>query len=187
MGWSPVTDQPDPSVEPDPHDEAGLDLALQIARGLSGTTPARRTSSTRGSRRGRPNRVGGDPKVSGAHPDERDPQSLDAMLGRLVTDRGWETDLRVHGVFSRWSAIVGAEVGQHVTPEAYADGRLTVRTDSTAWATQMKLLSADIVRRLNEVLGDGTVEVIDIHGPHLPKWSRGKFRVKGRGPRDTFG
>ena len=47
----------------------------------------------------------------------------------------------MHGVFSRWEAIVGHDVGQHVKPESFADGRLVVRTDSTAWATQMKLLA----------------------------------------------
>lgn len=169
-----------------PHDDSGLDLARAVARGLAGKTPAQ-VSRRAWTRRSGPNRAAGAPRVSGAHPDERDPASIDAVLGRLVSERGWETDLRVHGVFSRWTAIVGPEVGQHVTPEAYADGRLTVRADSTAWATQMKLLAADIVRRLNEVLGDGSVQVIDIQGPHLPRWTSGRFRVKGRGPRDTFG
>ena len=40
---------------------------------------------------------------SGAHPDDRDPQLLDTTLGRLVSDQGWETELRVHGVFTRWA------------------------------------------------------------------------------------
>ena len=124
---------------------------------------------------------------SSAHPDDRDPQSLDVTLGRFVGDQGWETELRVHGVFSRWDAIVGREVAQHVTPESYADGRLVVRTDSTAWATQMKLLAPDVVRRLNDVLGDETVRVIDIAGPRAPSWTKGRLRVKGRGPRDTYG
>jgi predicted nucleic acid-binding Zn ribbon protein len=37
------------------------------------------------------------------------------------------------------------------------------------------------------VLGDGTVEVIEVRGPQAPSWSRGRWRVKGRGPRDTYG
>ena len=41
-----------------------------------------------------------------------------------------------------------------------------MRTDSTAWATQMKLLAPTVVRRLNEELGDGTVPVIEVLGPH---------------------
>ena len=63
-----------------------------------------------------------------------------------------------------------------------------VRTDSTAWATQMKLLAPTVVRRLNEELGDGTVTVIEVLGPHGPSWKRGLRSVRdGRGPRDTYG
>jgi predicted nucleic acid-binding Zn ribbon protein len=162
-----------------PHDERGLDLARSVARGLAGRTGARRK------RLKNLRRV--DPTVSSAHPDDRDPQLLDSTLGRLVRDQGWETELRVHGVFTRWSAVVGQEVAEHVTPESYADGRLVVRTDSTAWATEMKLLAPNMVHRINQDLGDGTVEVIDVLGPHVPRWTSGRFRVKGRGPRDTYG
>ena len=182
-------DSPGPSNEsPEPaepvaaaaadHDETGLDLARSIARGLAGKTGPLR-------RRGKPRRVL--PKASSAHPDDRDPQTLDSSLGRFVAEQGWQTELRVHGVFTRWGAIVGREVAEHVTPESYTEGRLVVRTDSTAWATQMKLLAATVVRRLNEELGDGTIDVIDVLGPHVPKWTSGRFRVKGRGPRDTYG
>jgi predicted nucleic acid-binding Zn ribbon protein len=175
----PAEAGPVPEVEP--HDENGLDLARQVARGLAGRTPRQ---GPRTLRRRRPPR---ETVSSSAHPDDRDPTSMDDTLGRFVSDQGWETELRVHGVFSRWEGIVGREVGAHVTPESYADGRLTVRTDSTAWATQMKLLAAEVVRRLNDVLGDGTVEVIDVLGPRAPSWTRGRLRVKGRGPRDTYG
>ena len=173
----------DPGADPraHEHDATGLDLARSIARGLAGRTP-KQTPRT-GSRR----RWHRETSSSGAHPDDRDPQSVDATMGRFVQEQGWDTELRVHGVFSRWSALVGQEVAAHVTPESYADGRLTVRTDSTAWATQMKLLAADVVRRLNEVLGEDTVRVIDVVGPRAPSWNRGRLRVKGRGPRDTYG
>lgn len=173
------------------HRDEGLELARAVARGLAGRTgrggssggdPVRRTGYSK------PRRLPAGPaSASGAHPDARDPQTLDASLGRFITEQGWETELRVHGVFTRWEALVGREVGQHVTPESYADGRLVVRTDSTAWATQMKLLAGSVVRRLNEELGDGTVQVIDVVGPRAPSWSRGRYRVKGRGPRDTYG
>ena len=184
VGRPPQEPPGDGGARAETHDESGLDLARAIARGLAGRTGPQRRTRPFGAKG--PNRASG-AAASGAHPDERDPQTIDAMLGKLVTDRGWENNLRVHGVFSRWEAIVGDEVGKHVRPEAYADGRLTVRADSTAWATQMKLLAADVVRRLNEVLGDGTVLSLDIQGPHLPRWSKGRYRVKGRGPRDTFG
>lgn len=174
-------------VEPVPeHDDSGLDLARSVARSLAG---ARRAAKKRpGPRRpgSRPRRT--DPQASGAHPDDRDPQLLDATIGRLIAEQGWSTDVRMHGVFARWEHLVGREVAQHCSPEAFADGKLVVRTDSTAWATQMRLLASTVVRRLNEELGDGTVKVIDVLGPNVPNWKRGLRSVRdGRGPRDTYG
>ena len=121
-------------------------------------------------------------------PDDRDPQLLDQALGRLIANHGWEVDLRVQGVFGRWAELVGDEVAAHCTPESFDEGRLVVRTDSTAWATQLKLLAPAVVRRLNEDLGHGTVTVIEVLGPHLPTWTKGRFSSRdGRGPRDTYG
>ena len=175
-------DPPDRPVEPvEPHDDTGLDLARSIARSLARPGARRRTTGRTAGRRV-------DPQGSGAHPDERDPQLLDSTIGRLVADQGWDTDVRVHGVFSRWDRIVGHEVAQHCLPESFAEARLVVRTDSTAWATQMKLLAPTVVRRLNEELGDATVRVIEVLGPHGPSWKRGLRSVRdGRGPRDTYG
>jgi predicted nucleic acid-binding Zn ribbon protein len=177
--------QQEPADQQEPaHEDTGLDLARSIARSLAGAKrPARRTPRRPGSR---PRRV--DPKASGAHPDDRDPQTLDSTIGRLIAEQGWGTDVRVHGVFSRWEHLVGREVALHCRPESYADGKLVVRTDSTAWATQMRLLAPTVVRRLNEELGDGTVTVIDVLGPHGPSWRKGPRSVRdGRGPRDTYG
>ena len=174
-----------PDVE---HDPDGLDLARAFTRAVArvGGRPARRGKGKGDDSKWRPR--GGKGRVSGAHPDERDPQLLDSTLKRLVGDHGWDLSLRVHGVFGRWPAIVGDEIAQHCTPETFADGRLVVRTDSTAWATQLRLLAPTLVRRLNEELGHGTVTVIEVLGPNVPTWKKGPRSVRGgRGPRDTYG
>jgi predicted nucleic acid-binding Zn ribbon protein len=188
------TDEQDPERPATPetpaeHDDSGLDLARSVARGLAGSrrTAKRRTPPRPGSR---PRRT--DPTASGAHPDDRDPQLLDTTIGRLIADQGWGTDVRVHGVFSRWDLLVGREVAQHCRPESFTPtdggGTLVVRTDSTAWATQMKLLAPTALRRLNEELGDGTVTLVEVLGPHLPSWKKGLRSMRdGRGPRDTYG
>jgi predicted nucleic acid-binding Zn ribbon protein len=160
----------------------GLDLARSVARSTARSTPGRKREVRRTDRSPRTGRV------SGAHPDDRDPQTLDSVLTRLVDDRGWQVDLRVAAMFARWPELVGPEVGAHSKPESFADGRLVVRTDSTAWATQLKLLAPTVVRRLNEDLGHGTVLVIDVVGPHAPSWKHGGRSLRdARGPRDTYG
>jgi predicted nucleic acid-binding Zn ribbon protein len=166
----------------DPHRDDGLDLARALTRSAAGSTPRAKRARRRG-----PSGAGRS-RVSGAHPDDRDPQLLDSVVGRLVDDHGWAVDLRVQGVFGRWAELVGAEVAQHCTPEAFTDGKLVVRTDSTAWATQLRLLAPTVVRRLNEELGHGTVTLIEVLGPHLPSWKKGPRSSRdGRGPRDTYG
>ena len=170
----------DASPAPETHDESGLDLARAVARSLAGT---RRTTK-------KPRKRTADPTFSGAHPDDRDPQLLDSTIGRLVAEQGWSTDVRVHGVFVRWDSIVGRDVAQHCQPESFdqENARLVVRTDSTAWATNLKLLLPTVVKRLNEELGDDTVKVVDVQGPRGPSWKKGPRSVRdGRGPRDTYG
>jgi predicted nucleic acid-binding Zn ribbon protein len=173
-----------PPESADDHDDDGLDLARALSRASARVGPTAKRPRKAPADRPRA-RTG---RASGAHPDERDPQPLDLTLNRVVDDRGWDLDLRVHGVFGRWPQLVGEEVGAHCTPESFDDGRLVVRTDSTAWATQLRLLAPTLVRRLNEDLGHGTVSVIEVLGPHGPTWKKGPRSVRGgRGPRDTYG
>ena len=179
----------DATIPPDAGEEDvpapdGLDLARTLARVTARSTPGRKSAVRRTTERS-PRAPG---RVSGAHPDDRDPQTLDVALTRMVDDHGWQVDLKVASMFARWPALVGSEVGAHSRAESFADGKLVVRTDSTAWATQLSLLAPALVRRLNEELGDGTVTVIDVLGPHLPGRARGRLRTRdSRGPRDTYG
>lgn len=187
-----------------PHEETGLDLARSLARSIAGAAQAAPTGGYAGKRSGRDTGPSSDADKrrasarrpggkrtrggSGAHASERDPQMLSGVVDRLVSAHGWEVDLKVHAVFGRWSRIVGEQVAQHCQPTSYADGNLAVRCDSTAWATQLRLLAPTLVRRLNEELGHGTVLTIVVEGPTAPSWTRGRFSTRdGRGPRDTYG
>lgn len=124
---------------------------------------------------------------SGAHPDDRDPQLLESSLDRLVADRGWETDAAVGGAMGRWPAIVGPQIAEHSSPVSFADGELVVAAATTAWATQLRMLAPTLVRQLAAELGEGTVRKVTVLGPSAPSWKRGALRIKGRGPRDTYG
>jgi predicted nucleic acid-binding Zn ribbon protein len=75
----------------------------------------------------------------------------------------------------------------HCRPDKFDDGVLTLVAESTAWATQIRLLVPQLHRRLDEVVGRGIVRRVEVHGPAGPDWRRGPLRVRGRGPRDTYG
>ena len=137
------------------------------------------------SRNGQP---GHDPAGSGrAGRDGRDPSLLGDQMDRLLLDRGWNVDVAIGSVMGRWSAIVGTEVAAHCTPVTFSDGVLIVRAESTAWATQLRLMSSSILGRLETEVGKDAVTELRVHGPSAPSWSRGLRKSTGPGPRDTYG
>jgi predicted nucleic acid-binding Zn ribbon protein len=197
-----MTDQPDQNVPDQPAEPAGPQLrrsGLDIAREAlaSARTEARRLGFVPGrpsapaergdvpGRRRRSRFV--DETRSGAHPDERDPQLLGPTLDRLVVERGWQTDKAEGDVKGRGPAIVGPQLAQHAVPDAFDDGELVLRADSTAWATQIRLLAPTLLARLAEDLGAGVVTTVTVRGPGGPSWKKGRLAVPGRGPRDTYG
>lgn len=68
-------------------------------------------------------------------------------------------------VFGEWQRIVGADLAAHTKPEAFEDGELLVSADSPAWATQVRLLAPDLLRRLGAELGHGVVSRVRVAGP----------------------
>ena len=124
---------------------------------------------------------------SGPGPDPRDPQPLGAVLARLVKVRGWQGPAAEARIFGTWPQLVGADLASHCRPVKLTDGELTVEAESTAWATQLRGLVGRLLSRINAEVGRDVVRRIHIHGPVAPSWGRGPKRVRGRGPRDTYG
>ncbi|MET7679417.1 DciA family protein [Streptomyces sp. NPDC005423] len=127
---------------------------------------------------------------SGARADGRDPVGLGAAINRLINERGWEAPAAVGGVMGRWPEIVGEDLANHCVPEKYDEEErvLNVRCDSTAWATNLRLLAPQLVARLNEDLGHGTVRLLKVNGPQGPARRYGPLRAPGStGPGDTYG
>jgi predicted nucleic acid-binding Zn ribbon protein len=121
-------------------------------------------------------------------PRRDDPQPLHAAIEGLVDEQGWQLAAATGSVLGRWAQIVGPELAAHTTPDGLADGELTVTADSTAWATQLRLLAGQLMRRLNAELGAGAVRRVRVRGPAAAQGPPGGWRVRGgRGPRDTYG
>lgn len=162
--------------------------ALADARQIARATPRRRDrDAARRTRRqdlaGR-NRGG----YSAPGPDVRDPQRIGPILAGYVEERGWDRPLAQARVFADWPALVGADVAAHCSPQSLHEGELRISTESSAWATQLRLLAATLLARLVAELGPDVVTKLHITGPTGPSWKHGNRSVRGaRGPRDTYG
>ncbi len=53
--------------------------------------------------------------------------------------------------------IVGRDIAEHVRPVSFADGELSLEAESTAWATQVRLLLPQVHRAVDERVGTGVV------------------------------
>ncbi|WP_407691314.1 DciA family protein [Saccharopolyspora mangrovi] len=124
---------------------------------------------------------------TGAGPDERDPQPLGRLAARIAKDHGWTEHLSGGQVFARWNSLVGEEIAEHTKPVQLKDGELTVQAQSTAWATQLRLLQRQILKRISDGVGRDVVKRIKVQGPAAPSWRHGPRHISGRGPRDTYG
>jgi predicted nucleic acid-binding Zn ribbon protein len=179
------------STEPEP-EKTGPELARAVLDAAKArrqaAAPRRRTPP--GADEARPAAGGSGRRArgySGAGPDPRDPQAFGDLLAKLVKARGWQRPAAEATVFGAWERVVGPDIAKHSRPIKLDDGELTVEAESTAWATQLRLLAASLLQRIAAEVGHNVVRKLHIHGPAAPSWSRGARRVRGRGPRDTYG
>lgn len=122
-----------------------------------------------------------------AGPGARDPQAVADTLGALVGQFNWGSGLVSGTVQHRWADLVGPQVAEHCAYVSLEAGVLTVQAASTSWATNLTWAVPTMLRRFAEELGEGVVSEIAVLGPSGPGFGRGKRRVAGRGPRDTYG
>ena len=91
-------------------------------------------------------------------------------------------------LFSEWSKIVGNEIANHCEPITLFEGKLTIKAESTAWATQLRLMDESLLKTIQQSSPGAVVENLQIIGPTAPSWRRGLRTIRGaRGPRDTYG
>lgn len=92
----------------------------------------------------------------------RPPPPVGEALGDLVRRRGWARRLEGAKVHERWEEIAGEQIAGHVRPVRLHGGVLVLEADSAAWATQVRYLAGDLLRRAGEVLGDGQVASVTV-------------------------
>jgi predicted nucleic acid-binding Zn ribbon protein len=158
--------------------KAALDRARADAAGRAPAAPVKRTSRAR-----RAPTPGAGPAVVGS------------LLRDWVNERGVDVDVAIARVLGCWGDVVGAEVAAHCAPDRLDAGVLHVIAESTAWATQLRLLGSQLLDRIraevagltDETTAQELIKEVRVTGPRSPSWKRGRLSVPGRGPRDTYG
>ncbi len=124
---------------------------------------------------------------SGPGPDGRDPQPLGSLARDLAKKRGWSAQVAEGTVLGNWATVVGHQIADHAVPTALKEGVLSVAAESTAWATQLRMIQSQLLAKIAAAVGNGVVTSLKITGPAAPSWRKGPRHIAGRGPRDTYG
>jgi predicted nucleic acid-binding Zn ribbon protein len=167
----------------------GIDLVRRTLEEARAAARAQGKDAGRGRAGPRvPRRVAGQRRSwSGPGPDVRDPQPLGRLARDLAKKRGWSTQVAEGTVLGHWPSVVGRQIADHATPTTLSEGVLSVTAESTAWATQLRMVQAQLLAKIAAAVGNGVVTSLKITGPTAPSWRKGPRHVAGRGPRDTYG
>ena len=165
-----MNDSTDHNANDDDAQRMAARALRRVQRSSKKSTPSRERRSSRAARSG-----------SG------DPQEIGAAMQEFLAEQGWEGTAALAALATSWSEIVGPEVAEHVRIESIRDGELVLIADSTAWATQVRLLADTVLAQVEQAAGPGNVRSVSVRGPSAPSWRAGPRVVKGRGPRDTYG
>ena len=181
-GDSGEPDASDASGSGDTPQLSGPDLVRQALAQAKAASKARGTAPRRtGSRPARP-------RIDG---DSLEPMRVGQAIQRLVAEKGWEDTTTRADVLANWHKVVGPEIADHCRPVSLEDGELVLVAESTAWATQLRLLTKTLLKRVQDYAGPAAgpslATKVVVRGPAAPDWRKGKLRVRGRGPRDTYG
>lgn len=128
-----------------------------------------------------------EPGSSSAFGSGRDERGLGEVIDALTAGLGWDSPLAQSELLTSWASIAGEETAEHSSPLSIEEGELTVRCDSTAWATQLRMMRVQIMTRITTEYPDAGIRSVRFDGPGAPSWKRGPRSIPGRGPRDTYG
>jgi predicted nucleic acid-binding Zn ribbon protein len=117
----------------------------------------------------------------------RDPHGLGETITSLTAQLGWNSPMAQSDLLGSWTELAGVETAKHSTPAGIDDGVLTVHCESTAWATQLRMMRVEIMTHIAQKFPDAGIASIRFQGPNAPSWKKGPRSIPGRGPRDTYG
>ena len=119
--------------------------------------------------------------------DVSPPPRLKDLLGGVGRRFGLDDAVATAQLWGRWPEIVGDHVASHAEPSSLKGGVLRVRTDSPAWAGELKYMTADIKARINKALKTELVSEVVVWtapGPLKERRAAGRARDLSRGGSD---
>lgn len=81
---------------------------------------------------------------------KKTPEAIGPIIERLVSRLGLEELVKSGRIFATWETLVGPTIARHAKPQAFRQGTLIVRVDSSVWLAQLdRYLKSKIREKIN--------------------------------------
>jgi predicted nucleic acid-binding Zn ribbon protein len=108
------------------------------------------------------------------------PTRLRDLLKPVGKRLGLDASIEAGRIFAAWDEMVGPEIARHVRPRVLKDGVLGVRTDSAAWASELRYLAPQLMKQINAFVGRAVVSDLRISTGPLSESSGGGPQSRSR-------
>lgn len=85
--------------------------------------------------------------------------AIEDLLGKLGISR----KIREYDAVAHWERAVGQQVAKVTEAQSIKNGILQVRVSNGPWRNELQMLKPEIIRKLNESLGEAVVKDIRFH------------------------
>ena len=91
-----------------------------------------------------------------------EPVPLRDAIAAVGRELGLASPEVIETLVAHWLDIVGPAVAEHAQVRSVRDGECTIVVDGPAWATQLRYASGDLIARVNDRCGRGSVASIRV-------------------------
>ena len=105
----------------------------------------------------------------------RDPAELGSVMTTIAGNGVWAANMKLAQLRNHWDQVVGQAIASHSAVADFTDGVLTIRAESTVWATQLTYLIPQLTDTIRRNLKGLTIAEIRVTGPaagYTRKWAR---------------
>lgn len=81
---------------------------------------------------------------------------INKALNGVLNAEPLATGMRGWRAVELWGEVVGESIANHSKAVRFKEGRLIVEVESSVWVQELSYLRADILRRMNAALADGS-------------------------------
>jgi len=87
---------------------------------------------------------------------------LSDIIENYIKEKKLKSKLNSSKIFNYWEEIVGKEIAKNSKPEKLKNKILYISTSNPIWATELSLLSQELIKKINEFLKEEAVTSLKV-------------------------